>query len=1240
MAKQVARNVIRRMLVSSSHVLHEESSNEMQRRHGRVVIGRGHLLADERDVEVMLALLRRPEHPLVLENVLGEWRYVQSGTGQPPSTRLSLDTNEVDRLLDHDLEQCENLLERWFDPRILDPLSCNGPMHSRPPDTLRRNRPRGTPPASRDFHRLPSGAQLALLYFCLRLGARHCNPLREIAVSRDWLFIGRLLRLRDDGVHGCDQRLIDMARSIGKEAIRHLAGMLEGLPVVAHRVLAEEFEYVIGNVQRGRRNIAPSANIQEAMLGQDLSALCLSGGGIRSASFCLGAIQALCAERLFGQFHYLSTVSGGGYIGTAITRWMVAKVDEDFQTPAQALEDTQQRLQAFLGHDYVKGRVNGGDFETEGTLTWLRMHSNYLSRRLSFFSADTWTVVSTYLRNLVIIWLIFWPWVALFLLVPWFSLYVAFLPAFGGNILRVIAGGVGALTGVLGASYFLQNFEPVDTSPAASSATNGDERAYANDLRWPRDGDNRAALGAVLLLVACFLIAWALPARPAQSGGSDDCPGLFVVVTGTIAIIQWILAGLRVQSLPRVPPGRAGRIRLSAAGATAVQAGSLAIPTFFLSPPPSSSPLSWALYALYFPACIFAALLVGETVKVALRSAVDPPEMREHQGRAQSFMVMIAAMWLFSAMIVVLVPIFLDWQSSLAPAYTAAASGLTLSVTIYYGYRPVSPGNPEARPSWLFTVAGLVGMVLLAAIVSLGAWSLIKLGSAASDVVNCQCVKSPLTDITAVNFCVPYDQTVCKLPTAQCVDRSFGAYLADTIERLRTVPAAHTKNADPLRQQCWLAGSTPYPSKIEFHPRHLTYALLVILLSLFVTALLGRLIRINEFSLHGFYRDRLVRGFYGGFRGFMKPRQPHLFSGFDSRDDIRFARVLRLYRRQVHKHEEENRSLKPPFLVVCTALNLLKGTALAWQERKADSFTFTALHAGNYRLGYRSVGRFAGGVRLGTAMAISGAAFNSNMGYNSSTPLAFLMSVFNVRLGWWLGNPRHIEPDSHRAGAPAPSEKQYWRKKDPPYPAWTLLQEAAGQTSDEGKWIHLSDGGHFDNMGLWEMVYRRCRRILVIDASQDRAFCLEDFYSAVRKIRIDMGIEIEPKEPVQLFPRAARASGSYFACFTIKYPRSEKNDEDNKKEEDRHGTIIYLKPCVYGIEPPDVLEYADKCAAFPHEPTADQFFTESQFESYRKLGEWEMCSLIKQRKDNRSRDEESGRPCGNPAPLAVLFGQG
>jgi hypothetical protein len=295
----------------------------------------------------------------------------------------------------------------------------------------------------------------------------------------------------------------------------------------------------------------------------------------------------------------------------------------------------------------------------------------------------------------------------------------------------------------------------------------------------------------------------------------------------------------------------------------------------------------------------------------------------------------------------------------------------------------------------------------------------------------------------------------------------------------------------------------------------------------------------------------------------------------------------------------------PPYRllhVIGAALNLVGGKRLAWQQRRAESFSISPLHCGSLYRGYRRSRTYGGpdGISLGTAVTISGAAVSSNMGYHSSSAaVTFALTLFNARLGWWLGNP----------GA-AGSDRSYTRFALPPYrrafPRMSLaplIMEAFGLTDDTSRYVLLSDGGHFDNLGLYEMVLRRCRFIVVVDASQDEHATFDDIGATVRKIRIDFGIDIVFERPVAIYkkghPEIEKGHGRYCAIATIHYPEGD----------DRLGLLLYIKPGILGDEPRDVLQYAIAHPAFPHQSTLDQFFDESQFESYRRLGEHIVASL-------------------------------
>lgn len=148
------------------------------------------------------------------------------------------------------------------------------------------------------------------------------------------------------------------------------------------------------------------------------------------------------------------------------------------------------------------------------------------------------------------------------------------------------------------------------------------------------------------------------------------------------------------------------------------------------------------------------------------------------------------------------------------------------------------------------------------------------------------------------------------------------------------------------------------------------------------------------------------------------------------------------------------------------------------------------------------------------------------MGYHSSPLVTFLMTVFNARLGWWLGNP-----------GPAGNDTFYL--SSPRFTVRPIAAEAFGLTGRTAPYVYLSDGGHFDNLGLYEMVLRRCHLIVVSDGSCDAACNLNDLGSAIRKIRADLGIPIEFPGGISIYPHAADpatlARGLYWAVGRIRY---------------------------------------------------------------------------------------------------------
>jgi hypothetical protein len=243
-------------------------------------------------------------------------------------------------------------------------------------------------------------------------------------------------------------------------------------------------------------------------------------------------------------------------------------------------------------------------------------------------------------------------------------------------------------------------------------------------------------------------------------------------------------------------------------------------------------------------------------------------------------------------------------------------------------------------------------------------------------------------------------------------------------------------------------------------------------------------------------------------------------------------------------------------------------------------------------------------IRLGTAMTISGAAVNPNMGYYSSPVVMFLMALFNIRLGWWLGNTNSKGSRRSWLGLGQP----YFMKATPTVAMMPLISETFGRTDKERLFLNVSDGGHFENLGLYEMVLRRCEFIIVSDAGADHRFEFDDLANAIERCEVDLGVKIvfddgvkirsrEEAQPVtakrRLRKKARREDDTIrFAVGTINYPDGSK------------GKLLYLKPAFFGdgSEPIELAHYAKAHPTFPHQTTVDQMFDENQFEAYRELG--------------------------------------
>jgi hypothetical protein len=834
------------------------------------------------------------------------------------------------------------------------------------------------------------------------------------------------------------------------------------------------------------------------------SGLCFSGGGIRSATFGLGVLQGLARANLLEQFNYLSTVSGGGYIGSWLSAWIkrhprgIAGVAEELRRQPQAPLDTEPQ-----------------------PVTWLRRYSNFLSPRLGLLSADSWTLIGTYLRNLLLNWLVLLPLLIIGLMIPRLMISLARwnLSDLGlpDSLMKVfLYAGLALL--VIALSY-LHLYRP-------------SLRPFRPDVPWkPFEAQKWFLALSVIPTLLSMLLVTTTWAWFRNSGGTLnqlavgglDSRETFMAGALLINVLGWLLSALSLHRFKHMNRWLLVEILvIIVTGAL----GGFSLWSVLANTPsemPVSSYAEW--YAGLGVPGILAMFLLTATLFVGVASRYTNDDDREWWGRSGSWLLLAGVLWVTTAALVMFGPGLLAFM----PAVITSLGGFSGVIAIVLGFssKTAATTNQTDRRSvkvadYAVKLATPVFIVFLLTLLTLGTSWLLK-------------VLAHLHGVSAVDL------------------QSIGLQMLSD-------PWGHAN----------VIHNAPFWLLVE---------------ATFALAILGCgmawVININKFSLHSMYRNRLILAYLGASRleQYGVKRTPNLLTGFDPDDNV-----------QMHELAPPDQPISKPFHVINIALNLVRGTNLAWQQRKAQSFTVSPLHCGSFasRLGYRPASRYGTNsgvgkaITIGTAMAISGAAASPNMGYHSSPTVAFLLTFFNVRLGWWLGNPGV-------AGA------RTYDRSCPEFAVGPLLAEAFGLTDAQSRYVYLSDGGHFDNLGLYEMVLRRCHCILVSDAGADPDFAFQDLGNAIRKIRIDLGIDIEIKlERLTRQESTGRTSGHH-GVGTIHYSRVDPGAKD--------GILIYLKPSLTGEEPVDVLEYASKHECFPHEPTADQFFDESQFESYRQLGE-------------------------------------
>jgi hypothetical protein len=885
--------------------------------------------------------------------------------------------------------------------------------------------------------------------------------------------------------------------------------------------------------------------------------LAFSGGGIRSATFNLGVLQGLAQAGLLAKAKYLSTVSGGGYIGGWLAGWI--------KRAPGGMSEVQDKL-----GNYERHRDVDGDVAEPKQINFLRDYSNYLTPRKGLFGADTWAAIATYLRNVLLNQIILISLLGAIVLIPWFLGSVLHRLTEMSAVGRSGAGVAASIASLL--LVWAVAWSSAETAlcslPAKEDSANRPEDTKERDTAQGADQKRVTWFVALPLFLSGSLTVfsfWLWRSLAAQSlvrwvlvGASAyflaHLIGLFV----RISVIKASGQTSHKLTMPQKIGIPFSAFLAGMVGGLLAKLCHMAISLWSPSGPVTGGPAwhtrPWQAIAWGPPLVVLAFLLVG-MIHIGLLKLLIGPEEQEWWGRLGGLLLLGIIGWAGVFGLAIFAPFLVTLWSA---AWVKTKIGVLLG--------------------WVATTAfGLL--------------------CGKSDKTSGESDDNPLLGLIATVS--PYVFIVGML-----ILLSLGAH------RLAVWP--------PTGKQYWANADNVRSGWI----------FLSILALGALAVLLACRVDINIFSMNLLYRNRLVRCYLGASRPKGK-RRPNRFTGFDPADDFFLTDF------------SENTGKGPyydgPYPIVCAALNVTHGGRLAWQERKAESFVFTPKYCG-YEFpemkfesdnapkdGFQPTRDYAypvdscsalhvteGGVHLGTAVSISGAAASPNMGYHTSPPLAFLMTVFDVRLGWWLPNSRYTNDE-------LPSKKP---EGGPPCSLFYLLYELLASTTDHSKYVYLSDGGHFENLAIYELVRRRCKYIVACDADADKGMTFGDLGNAIRKCRSDFGVEITiDPTPVKL-PSPDGFAAVHGVAGAIRYPRL------SDAEPSLAGQILYIKPTITPSTPRDVLAYRDSHLGFPDQTTADQWFDESQFESYRRLGLHSFQSL--------AGIAGSGAP-GQPVTIRELF---
>lgn len=852
------------------------------------------------------------------------------------------------------------------------------------------------------------------------------------------------------------------------------------------------------------------------------AALCLSGGGLGSAAFALGVLQALSRRRLLTGFHYLSTVSGGGYVGGWLQRWIHAEGDAD---------RVMAKLAA-LGEPPEVTALRPG------------------AARSVSPAGDRWHTAALLLRNTAIFWLMLGPALLLLALVP--NLFLELVVWSHDAVLR-IRWLHPLYLGLVAAAIAAATFSTLRLLPSYRASPQ-------SGPPLPRSPGSR---------VIAPMLYWALAAVAATAIYE---PGAWLGDDVAIATFAGMVAGLSAAFLPLPGQGRRTLLRdtplwlLSFAATAVLIAAQMRLIAVY-----RPDPFAFGAQILGGIGMVTGLYELGDT-SFRLPDAVPGGPSIHHYTYVRE------------ASFVVLGPL------SLMLAHL-------LGTYVFVAFRRAAAfAQPDADREWMAQLSAAQLKVMML-------WSF--LGFAALLLNMAVKTFAPVVNIPTVVFIAIASCTIALIASDQSDQATWSGILGFVVKfiPLRFISAVATFAfvasvilvANQFTDILWYP-LTELVRDWQWAGRDNTSRVLagMILATLFGIAAwaIGTRVAMNRFSFTELHRDRLTRMFLGGANA---QRDADPFIDFDPGDNVR-----------LHSLAPASRD----GLILYPILNASMDVADRHSdERACESFIFSPAYSGAGSLGpdipgpvpsgaflssdiYAddevNLGMAGGGVTLATAMAISGAGAGAAGSRAQSPSLRLIMTLLNLRSATRLPNPAKADLLGYEVMRSWPSTSLA-----------SLLRDLAGATRRDELDIQVGDGGRFDDLGLYEMIRRRCRYILVVDSTIDPELSFTALGNAIRKVKIDFGVDIR-------FPGSGVAGGSEpeaqprqtaWAMASIHYP-------EGSAEPRAAGSLLYFKATVLGsVLPVDVASYAAGNRLFPHELTSGFSITEAQFESHRRLGD-------------------------------------